>query len=88
MATNFNLKQTFVGLIIMLLMQETVYAKNLGVYGETFPIDEQDLKEIIYAKLHLIEVAGAQTRRTVLIPVIANARHRHGVALIDVRVTQ
>jgi conjugal transfer pilus assembly protein TraW len=58
MATNFNLKQTFVGLIIMLLMQETVYAKNLGVYGETFPIDEQDLKEIIYAKLHLMEQNG------------------------------
>lgn len=59
MAKNFNI--IFINITFILFMQSipfSVFAKNLEVYGETFPIIEQDLKEVIYKKLHTMEQNG------------------------------
>lgn len=35
-----------------------LYAKNLGVWGATFPVVEQDIKEFIYARLNRMQQNG------------------------------
>ncbi|HBD7399104.1 MULTISPECIES: type-F conjugative transfer system protein TraW [Legionella] len=48
------------GLVAALLMNITpVYAKNLGNYGQLFPVVEKDIREVIMAKLHRLEQSGA-----------------------------
>lgn len=48
------------GLIAALLMNGApVYAKNLGNYGQLFPVIEQDIRQVIMAKLHRLEQSGA-----------------------------
>ncbi|WP_131744523.1 type-F conjugative transfer system protein TraW [Legionella bozemanae] len=47
-------------LIAALLMNGApVYAKNLGNYGQLFPVIEQDIRQVIMAKLHRLEQTGA-----------------------------
>ena len=48
------------GLIAALLMNVApVYAKNLGNYGQLFPVIEEDIRQVIMAKLHRLEQSGA-----------------------------
>lgn len=48
------------GLIAALLMIiAPVYAKNLGNYGQLFPVIEEDIRQVIMAKLHRLEQSGA-----------------------------
>lgn len=48
------------GLIAAFLMNGApVYAKNLGNYGQLFPVIEQDIRQVIMTKLHRLEQTGA-----------------------------
>lgn len=38
-------------------------SKNLGNYGEVFPVIEQDIREVIMRRLHAMEVSGELERR-------------------------
>ncbi|HAT7956498.1 TPA: type-F conjugative transfer system protein TraW [Legionella pneumophila] len=48
------------GLITAFLMNGApVYAKNLGNYGQLFPVIEQDIRQVIMTKLYRLEQTGA-----------------------------
>ncbi|PWY54756.1 type-F conjugative transfer system protein TraW [Legionella qingyii] len=48
------------GLVVAILMNVApVYAKNLGNYGQLFPVVEKDIREVIMTKLHRLEQSGA-----------------------------
>jgi conjugal transfer pilus assembly protein TraW len=47
-----------VGFVLFLVLSFSVVAKDLGTFGETFPIQEQDLLEVIKSKLKTLEEDG------------------------------
>ena len=47
------------GSVLSLVVGTHVFAKDLGVFGQTFPIQEQDLLEVIATKLKDMEQTGA-----------------------------
>lgn len=58
MLMNFNSSKIFFSGALIILAHSSVFAKDLGVYGETFPIEEKDFKEVIFEKLHLMQQSG------------------------------
>lgn len=45
-------------ILIVISITNPAYAKNLGVWGAVFTIEEQDIKEFIYARLRQMEQNG------------------------------
>ena len=45
-------------LILIIFTTSSVFAKNLGVWGAVFPIEEQDIKEFIYSRLNQMKQNG------------------------------
>ena len=45
-----------------LLLVQSAHAKNLGVWGSLFPIEEQDIREFIYQRLNEMEQKGELAR--------------------------
>jgi len=58
MAMNSNTIKRVYNVALIILVHSSVFAKDLGVYGETFPIEEKDFKEVIFEKLHLMQQNG------------------------------
>lgn len=58
MLMNSNFIKRFISAALIILVHSSVFAKDLGVYGEIFPIEEKDFKDVIYEKLHLMEQNG------------------------------
>ena len=59
-----NLRKSFIlaGLILLL---NTVFAKNVGQYGQVFPVIEEDIRQLIMRRLNLMQENGelAQVQR-------------------------
>ncbi len=50
-------------LVFMCLLATNIsYAKNLGVWGQVFPVEEQDIREFIYQRLNEMEQNGEMTK--------------------------
>jgi len=58
MATSFSK----ILILLPTLALTSIEAKNLGVWGTLFPIAEQDLREIIYQRLHEMEQNGEMAK--------------------------
>jgi len=62
---SFNLgyhKQIVWVLLCLLFITNIAQAKNLGVWGQLFPIEEQDIREFIYQRLNEMEQNGEMTK--------------------------
>ena len=57
--TFFNI---FIFTFCIFSMPSLTYAKNLGVWGPLFPIEEQDIREFIYQRLNEMEQNGEITK--------------------------
>lgn len=47
------------GLIFLLFLSSYALAKNIGHYGQVFPVIEKDIREVIFKKLYEMEASGA-----------------------------
>jgi conjugal transfer pilus assembly protein TraW len=57
-----NLKSYIkVSILLLMLAVTSAQAKNLGVWGPLFPIEEQDIREFIYQRLNEMEQNGEMT---------------------------
>lgn len=45
------------------LMANVSFSSNLGHYGQVFPVLEEDIRQVIMRRLHLMEVSGELERR-------------------------
>jgi conjugal transfer pilus assembly protein TraW len=63
--------------VSFLFVMTTAHAKDLGVYGETFPIAEENLLTLIQQKLKTMEENGdlMKTRQTLAEKAAQNIRH-------------
>jgi conjugal transfer pilus assembly protein TraW len=67
---NFNLNyyknlkyyQIVLVLLCSLFIAKIAQTKNLGVWGQLFPIEEQDIREFIYQRLNEMEQNGEMTK--------------------------
>ncbi|HCT7898565.1 TPA: type-F conjugative transfer system protein TraW [Enterobacter cloacae] len=50
------------GLLVLLLISGVVQAKNLGTWGEMYPIAEQDMLTTIHTRLKAMEASGEMAR--------------------------
>ena len=48
----------FIFIFCIFSIPSLAYAKNLGVWGSLFPIEEQDIREFIYQRLNEMEQNG------------------------------
>ena len=53
---------TFSILLIFTFSMDSIQAKNLGVWGPLFPIEEQDIREFIYQRLNEMEQNGKMAK--------------------------
>lgn len=51
----------FIFICTVFCITNLAYAKNLGVWGSLFPIEEQDIREFIYQRLNEMEQNGEMT---------------------------
>jgi len=56
------MKKIIFSFVLISLTTSLVYAKNLGVWGPLFPIEEQDIREFIYQRLNEMKQNGEMTK--------------------------
>ncbi len=56
--SKYNTRFLIFSCILALFITGTSHAKNLGVWGALFPIEEQDIREFIYQRLNEMEQNG------------------------------
>lgn len=52
------MRKIIVSGLLILSIATSLYAKNLGVWGTTFPVAEQDIKEFIHTRLYQMQKHG------------------------------
>ena len=60
--SKYNTRFLIFSCILALFIANTSHAKNLGVWGTLFPVEEQDIREFIYQRLNEMEQNGEMAK--------------------------
>jgi conjugal transfer pilus assembly protein TraW len=74
--------------VLILTLSVSAHAKDLGVYGETFPIAEENLLTVIQNKLKTMEENGSLDKAQQELVQKASTKIRHPVPVKDLTKTQ
>lgn len=80
-------KISFLALLIFQFLSFSIHAKDLGVYGQTFPIHEENLLIVIQQKLQTLEQTGEISQHQQTLARKARTKFQNPMAVEGIRTT-